>query len=173
MCLNFCFWVNVTEVPPCDIQKVTFRPFELDRVEAWSRKSVPSPHTDPACVEEVPTLPRGGDYRIQIGKYTFMGDCWKVDKDNFCLTLSWPMFARCSTPCFCGILRLFWIIHFFTSFLCLPLYSWSEGTLLSVLPVAWIFNSLCVPSLCRVCAYIIPTKSLKVSFCKRFSKHIM
>lgn len=166
--LSKCHWGPYLWHSEGDFQAIGAR-----RGGGLGRKSVPSPHTDPACVEEVPTLPRGGDYRIQIGKYTFMGDCWKVDKDNFCLTLSWPMFARCSTPCFCGILRLFWIIHFFTSFLCLPLYSWSEGTLLSVLPIAWIFNSLCVPSLCRVCAYIIPTKSLKVSFCKRFSKHIM
>lgn len=116
---------------------------------------------------------RGGWLQNSDWNYAFMWDCWKVDKDNFSLTLSWPMFASCSAPCLCGILPLFWVIHFFSSYLCLPLYSWNEGTLLSVLPMAWIFNSLCVPSLCRVCAYIIPTKSLKVSFCKRFSKHIM
>lgn len=138
----------------------------------WRPGAENHPHPGTLNVWEVPTLP-GGWLQNSDWNYTFMWDCWKVDKDNFCLTLSWPMFASCSMPCLRGILRLFWVIHLFSSYLCLPLYSWNEGTLLSVLPIAWIFNSLCVPSLCRVCAYIIPTESLKVSFCKRFSKHIM
>lgn len=66
MCLNFCFWVNVTEVPTCDAHKVTFRPFGLDGVETWSRKSAPSPRRDPECVGSAST-PGGADYRIQIG----------------------------------------------------------------------------------------------------------
>lgn len=169
MCLHFCLWVNVTGVPPCGVQKVTSGHVS-SRGGGLEQKI--HPHTGTLSVGESQHS-RGGWLQNSGWNYSFMWGCWKVDKHSYCLTPSWPMFASCSTPCWCGMLWLFWVIHFFSSYLCLPLYSWDEGTLLSVLPIAWIFNSLCVPSLCCVCADIIPTKSLKVSFCKRFSKHIM
>lgn len=134
-----------------------------------SRKSVTSRHTDLCACVKSESAPGGLDYRIQILKYTLMGDCRKVDNAEF---LADPFMIKCFKAgrhlvsveyCNC-------FVKFSSSYLCLPLYIWNEGALLSVLPVAWIFNSLCVLSLYCVYAYIISTKSLKINFCKRFFK---